>query len=105
MENLEEVLWAIHNLIEKLPVMICDELEKRSALQKDQEDKERKARLEADMDFLREHNAEINKLMYGLCAPVKVEADNPEEQHIADQLEKMYNAVYTECKECNGNKS
>ncbi len=105
MENLEEALWAIHNLIEKLPVMICDELEKRENLRSEIIRQENLAKIQANLDFYAENNARINKMMYGCDYPVKVDADNPDEQHIADQLAKMYNAVYTECKECSGNKS
>lgn len=34
-------------------------------------------------------------MMFGVdLPPIKIEADNPEDQHVADQLAKVYNHIY-----------
>lgn len=47
--------------LQSLPERICNEMERREGLKKAQRMKE----LTAEMEFLREHNAQINKMMFG----------------------------------------
>lgn len=57
LKTLVDILMAIENL----PFRICNEMQRREELKKAQRMKE----LTAEMEFLREHNAQINKMMFG----------------------------------------
>ena len=95
-----DTLQGISHLLDTMPQRICDELANREELL----NQKRKADLQAEMDFLKEHNAEINKFMYGFGAgKYKIEPDDPNDQKTAEQYEAILNHMAGEV--CNGNKS
>lgn len=83
-DSVERLLDVMINLLEKLPSRIADEMEKRHEIRKEMQ-------VQAEIEFYSENRDEINKFMYGVNPKVSVVADNPNEQHIADQLAAVYN--------------
>ena len=69
-EIIEELCY-IAKLLERLPERICDEMERREALKKQQQIKE----IQANLDFYATNINEINKMMYGYTND-KVDSDN-----------------------------
>ena len=83
-------LKEIADLLYSLPERMCDEMEKRDAIQKAKKLKE----LQDEIDFHHANLAEINKFMYGF-GPIKVVPDDPKDEKAAEQLGKMYNHFHT----------
>tara|TARA_R110000868_G_scaffold136899_4_gene350175 strand:+ start:455 stop:679 length:225 start_codon:yes stop_codon:yes gene_type:complete len=56
-----ELLGYIGNLISNLPKEICDEMENRESIKK----AIRMSEIQEDLKFFKDHNTEINKMMFG----------------------------------------
>lgn len=83
----EKKLDLIINLLETLPQRMCNEFEKREEIRKTIRLKE----LTAEMEFLREHNSQINKMMYGVDPKMEIIPDDPKDAEIAKQLTAVLN--------------
>lgn len=97
---IEELRW-IGNLLSELPQAICDEMEKREELKKAQRLKE----LQSELEFLHEHNAQINKMMFStgwnlnkeasehieMPTKIKIVPNDPKDNEVAEQLTKLVN--------------
>lgn len=70
-------------------------IEKSEQIRKEQRQKD----IKDDIEFQLANMREINKMMYGVDSPkIKIEANDPNEQHIADQMAAVYNHTYMEGK-------
>jgi type III secretory pathway component EscV len=79
------------NLLETMPQRIMIELEKREELKKAL----RMKQAQEDLDFQIEHMHQLNRLMYGVDTPkIKIEANDPKNQNMADQFTELYNHIY-----------
>ncbi len=96
---LEKKLDILIKLVENLPESFLKAFEKNKEIQKQIRLKE----CQDDIEFCHHNIRAINKMMFGVdLPPVKIEADNPEDQHTADQLAKVYNHIYVGNEEKNG---
>jgi len=86
--QIEKKLDLLINLLETMPQRMMVELEKREELKKALRLKE----LQSEIDFRHEHMNELNRIMFG--CPIKIEANDPKDQEVADQMAAVYNHVY-----------